>query len=104
MYQYLYWYSVAIPYGTTTIYREYNIKAFKITPFVRIGANKSLNFDIGPELNFSDGAKLGLLLSGNYYISINDRISIPVKIRADIIKIVTVIAPISLSTGISINF
>ena len=103
MYQDLYWYSVKVPYGTQNIYRTYNVSAFKITPIFRIGANNNFSFDFGPELNFIDGLKIGLLLSLNYYLPISDKIDIPLKFRIDIIDYIVVTMPISFNAGVRIK-
>jgi len=103
MYQYWYWYNVSVPFGTQRIFREYSVSAFKVTPIVRFGTNSSFAFDIGPEINFSDGIILGILLSANYNIRISDNIEIPIKVRVDIIDQIVVAVPITLNTGIRIK-
>jgi len=103
MYQNLYWYSVSVPYGSQTIYREYSVSAIKITPILRYGLNSNFAFDIGPEFNFMDGLKLGLLLSANYNIPVSDKIYIPLKVRLDIINNIVMTLPISLNAGILIK-
>lgn len=103
MYQYLYWYSVSVPYSSQTIYREYSVSAIKITPLFRYGVNSAFTFDIGPEFNFMDGLNLGLLMSANYYIPVSDKIDIPLKVRLDIISSIVMTLPISLNAGIRIK-
>ncbi|MDH5368041.1 MAG: hypothetical protein OEW67_13735 [Cyclobacteriaceae bacterium] len=103
MYQSLYWYSVAVPFGSQTIYREYSVSAIKITPILRYEVASAFVFDIGPELNIMDGVKLGLLLSANYYIPVSDKVDIPIKIRFDIMKNIVITVPSSLNAGIRIK-
>ncbi|MDH5398117.1 MAG: hypothetical protein OEX02_08230 [Cyclobacteriaceae bacterium] len=103
MYQYLYWYSVRIPYGTQPISREYSVGAIKITPILRIGTDKAFNVDVGPELNFSDGLRLGMLVSGNYFVPVSEKIDIPLKLRLDIINKVVATGALSVNGGIRIK-
>ncbi|MDH5476156.1 MAG: hypothetical protein OEX22_10730 [Cyclobacteriaceae bacterium] len=103
MYQSLYWYSVAVPFGSQTIYREYSISAVKITPILRYEVTRAFAFDIGPEFNFMEGIKLGLLFSANYYIPVSDKIDIPLKLRFDIMNNIVITVPSSLNAGIRIK-
>jgi hypothetical protein len=103
MYHHLYWYSVSVPYGTQTIYRDYSVSAFRITPILRYEINNSAALDIGPEFNFVNGLKLGLMLSANYYIPITEMIDIPVKARFDVFNYIVPAVPISLNAGIRIK-
>ncbi len=103
MYQYLYWYSVEVPFGSQTIYREYSVSTIRITPILRYGVNSNITFDIGPEFNFIDGLSLGLLLSANYYIPVSDKIDIPLKVRFDIMNYIVMTLPVSLNAGIRIK-
>ncbi|MCG8697992.1 MAG: hypothetical protein MI922_08055 [Bacteroidales bacterium] len=104
MYHYLFWYSVRVPYTYSGgIYREYSVNTVRLTPIVRIGGLNSFAFDMGPELNFLDGLSIGLLLSANYNIAINDKIAIPIKFRVDIIDYIKPVVPISLNTGIRLK-
>ena len=99
MYQYLYWYSVRVPYGSQTIYREYSVSAIKVAPILRIGAENSFSFDFGPEFNFSNGLIFGVLMSANYSIPVSDKINIPLKLRMDIMHGHVVAVPISFNAG-----
>ena len=103
MYHHLYWYSVEVPYGYYDIYREYSINAFRITPIIRYGPDNMVSIDIGPELNFLDGLRVGLLTSINYNLSISDRIYVPLKLRFDIIDYIKPVVPISLNAGVRIK-
>lgn len=103
MYQYMYWYSVQVPYGSQTIYREYSVSTARITPFLRFGGDGAFSFDIGPELNFMDGVVLGLMLSANYAIPVSDNIDIPLKLRVDVMNNIVMTMPISLNAGIRIK-
>ena len=103
MYQYLYWYSVAVPYGSQPIYREYSVSAIKLTPILRYQVSSAFAFDIGPEFNFMEGLNLGLLISANYYITVSDKIDIPLKVRFDIMNNIVITVPISLNAGIRIK-
>lgn len=101
MYQSLYWYSVRIPYGDYSLYRDYEISAFKISPLVRFRSDNAFNIDMGPEINFnSDGIMYGILLSINYFIKISDKIDIPVKLRSELISSIVIMVPITLNAGI----
>ncbi len=102
MYHYLYWYSVRVPFGSQDINREYTITTFRITPIFRFGS-ETFAFDVGPEINFSDGTEIGLMLSANRYIPINDKIDIPIKGRLDIINGIVVTVPITLHAGVRIK-
>ncbi len=103
MYQYLYWYQVRVPFGSTPITREYDISTVRITPILRFGED-SFAFDVGPEFNFASGGfEIGLLLSGNYYIPVNDQIDIPLKFRVDVMNGIVLTAPLSLNTGVRIK-
>lgn len=103
MYQYLYWYSVLVPYTPSPIYREYSVTAFRITPIFRFGGNKAFNFDLGPEFNFSDGLSIGLLASANYNIPISETIDIPLKLRMDILSQTVLTIPISINAGVRVK-
>jgi hypothetical protein len=103
MYHHLYWYSVEVPYGYYDIYREYSINAFRITPIIRYGPDNMVSVDLGPELNFLDGLRVGLLTSINYNLSISDRIYVPLKLRFDIIDYIKPVVPISLNAGVRIK-
>ncbi|MEQ9403381.1 MAG: hypothetical protein RIM99_07350 [Cyclobacteriaceae bacterium] len=102
MYQHQYWYRVLVPFGSTPIDREYTVTTTRITPVFRFGEG-NFAFDVGPEFNFSDGLQLGLMLSANQYIPINDKIDIPVKGRIDIINGIVLTVPISINTGVRIK-
>jgi len=103
MYHQLYWYSVRIPYGSQTIYRDYSVGAFRITPLIRFNLNETFALDLGPEFNFAGGFIFGLLVSANYYIPVTETISIPLKFRMDPMfdKVITV--PLSLNAGVRIK-
>ena len=103
MYQYLFWYDVVVPFGSTVIRRGYEVDIFRITPIVRFGLNNPFAFDIGPEFNISDGVELGLLVSANYYITLSDNIDIPLKVRLDIMNRIVLTLPVSLNVGIRIR-
>ena len=103
MYQYLYWYSVRIPYAPNPLYREYDISTFRITPIFRFGGSNALNFDLGPEFNFSDGLSIGVLASANYNIAISDKIDIPLKFRVDFMNLIVVAVPVSINAGVRIK-
>ncbi|MEQ8360274.1 MAG: hypothetical protein RH860_12350 [Cytophagales bacterium] len=103
MYQYLYWYSVSVPFGSQRIYRVYDVSCTRITPFIRIGSNSMFSLDLGPELNFVDEMTLGFLISGNLYIPLSEKVAIPIKLRADIVNNVGMLYPLSLNTGLRIN-
>jgi hypothetical protein len=103
MYHHLYWYSVEVPYGYYDIYREYSINAFRITPIIRYGPDNMVSIDLGPELNFLDGLRVGLMTSVNYNISVSDRIYVPIKLRFDIIDYIKPVVPISLNAGVRVK-
>ncbi|MEQ8416252.1 MAG: hypothetical protein RIB71_17360 [Imperialibacter sp.] len=100
MYHHLYWYSVRIPFGTQVIYRDYSVTAFRITPIVRFGINSAVSIDIGPELNFSDGLEVGLMLAGGYNISLSDRLTVPLKLRLDIMNSTVITLPVTINAGL----
>jgi len=102
MYQHLYWYSVRVPFGITPITREYTITTFRITPILRFGEG-NFAFDIGPEFNFGDELQLGLMVSANKYIPINDKIDIPIKGRLDVINGVVLTVPFTIHSGVRIK-
>ncbi len=103
MYHQLYWYSVRIPYGSQTIYRDYSVGVLRITPLIRFNLNETFALDLGPEFNFAEGFIFGLLVSANYYIPVTETISIPLKFRIDPMfdKVITV--PLSLNAGVRIK-
>ncbi len=103
MYHYLYWYSVEVPYGISPIYREYNVSALRIAPIARFSLNEKFKIDLGPELNFMDGISPGILVSANYYLHVNQKITVPFKFRMDIIRHIVLLAPVSLNVGVNIN-
>ena len=103
MYQHLYWYSVRVPYGSTAIYREYSVSTLRFTPMVRFGVDQPMCLDAGLSFNFMDPLRIGLMLSGNYYIPLNDDIDLPLKFRIDIINNIVLTMPISLNAGIRIK-
>ncbi len=103
MYQYLYWYSVSVPFGSQRIYREYDVSCTRITPFIRLGSNSRFSLDLGPELNFIDGMTLGFLVSGNLFIPVSEKVAIPIKLRADIVQHIGMLYPLSLNTGLRVN-
>ena len=98
MYQYLYWYSVKVPYGVQPIYRDYEVAATRITPFLRFGAENPLNLDLGLEFNSIDDLAMGVMASGNYYIPLSDNFNLGLKVRLDLINY-TVFTP-----AVSFNF
>ncbi len=103
-YQYLFWYSVRIPYGSSPIYREYDVSVFKIAQVFRFGGEKSFNLDLGPEICISSGGVMpGIFGSVNYFYKLTDKIDIPLKIRAEVMSGIVFIAPVSLQTGIRVN-
>lgn len=110
MYQSLYWYEVQIPHGSQTLYREYDVSAFKISQIFRFEIDEEFSVDLGPEINFIDeGTALGFLCSGNYFIEINDKIDIPIKLRADLMSLELwkgdkiIVAPITINAGIRLK-
>ncbi|MCP4458474.1 MAG: hypothetical protein GY816_10700 [Cytophagales bacterium] len=103
MYQYLYWYYVRVLNGTTTSNPEYDVNVFRITPIARFRTDSPFALDIGPEFNFSNGIRLGLLVSANYDISLTDKIDIPLKARLDIMNRIVMTMPISINAGIRIK-
>ena len=103
MYQYLYWYSVRVPYGSQPIHREYDVSAVRITPILRYGIESNLSFDIGPELNFMDGVNLGLLVAANYVFPLSDAMEIPLSVRLDIMNNIVMTMPVSVNAGIRIS-
>ena len=102
MYQHLYWYSVSVPYGSQTIYREYSVSAGKLIPFLRIGKGP-ITFDFGGEIIFSGGLKGGVLTSLNYLFPINDKISVPLKFRTELVTGTVLSFPISINGGVEIK-
>ena len=103
MYHYLYWYEVQIPFGTSDIFRAYDVDALRISGFARFGMDKAFSFDIGPSLNFMDDTNLGLLFSANYYIPVSDKISIPLKARIDLFSATVITVPITLNGGVRVE-
>ena len=103
MYHYLYWYSVRIPYGSSNIYRDYSVGAFRITPMIRYSPGHTFALDFGPEFNFSGGFIFGVLLSANYYIPISDNLSVPLKFRLDFLFDQVITVPVSLNAGVRIK-
>lgn len=103
MYQYLYWYSVRVPYVPSDIFREYSVSTFRITPIFRFGGNSPFNFDLGPEFNFSDGVSIGFLASANYNIPISETVEVPLKLRFDTMFQTVVTIPISINAGVRIK-
>jgi hypothetical protein len=103
MYQYLYWYSVKIPYGYYPIHRSYSVDVTRVTAFLRIGVKSPFTFDVGPEFNFFNELEFGLLTSGNFYIPVSHEIDIPLKARLDILFRKVIVLPISFNAGIRIR-
>ena len=103
MYHSLYWYSVRVPYVPNPIYREYSISTLRITPLIRFGGTNAFNFDLGPELNFSDGVSIGVLASANYNLAVSDKIDIPLKLRLDIMNKIVIYTPVSINVGVRIK-
>jgi hypothetical protein len=104
MYHRLFWYSVAVPYGNSTIYRTYYVNSTRLTPILRIGATDKFSADIGPEFNFMDGFAIGLMVSSNYSIAINEKLEIPLKLRLDMIGGTVLYLPITFNAGIRYKF
>ena len=102
MYQYLYWYQVRVPFGSQPITREYDVDLIRLTPIARFGSGM-FAFDAGPEINFIDGVNLGLMLAGNIFIPITEKISIPIRARVDVFNYIVLTAPISLNVGIKVD-
>ncbi|MDH5609516.1 MAG: hypothetical protein OEY56_08550 [Cyclobacteriaceae bacterium] len=102
-YHYLYWYSVSVPYGSQTIYREYSVSAVNVAPLVRVGDDAGFSFDFGPSVISSGGLKLGFLMSANYGLSVSDKIEIPIKLRLDGIPGIVFAAPVSLQMGVRVH-
>jgi len=104
--QYFFWYNVALPFGTTTILADRNVKANRVMAVVRLqGAGKLFGeAALGAHLfdGFTDGgaaAAVGYMLSGG------GKVSIPIKVRADFIndpdvKMTTITATIGISFGL----
>lgn len=110
MYQNLYWYEVQIPYGTQALYREYDISVFKLSQIFRFEIDEVFSIDVGPEINFNDdGTMFGVLCSGNYFIEINEKIDIPIKLRAEVMSSELwngdniIIAPVTINAGIRLK-
>lgn len=100
MYQYLYWYQVKVPFGFQVITREYDVDLYRFTPFLQLGNEKAFSLNIGPELNFINGVKAGLLLHGKYELRINDKIQLPVGLRLDLMNNIVLTAPVSFTLGV----
>lgn len=103
MYHHLYWYSVRVPYGYQPIYREYSVSTMRLTPFARFGYDQAMCLDAGLEFNFMDPLRIGLMLSGNYYVPINETIDLPIKLRFDIINNIVLTTAISVNLGLRFN-
>ena len=110
MYQNLYWYEVEIPYGTQTLYRDYDISAFKLAQIFRYEIDESFCVDVGPEINFNDdGTMFGALCSVNYFIKINEKIDIPIKLRGEFMSLELwkgdkiIVAPVTINAGIRLK-
>lgn len=100
MYHYLYWYQVEVPFGSQVITREYDVDLYRFTPILQFGNDKPLILNIGPELNFINGVKVGLLLHGKYELKINDKIQLPVGLRLDLMNNIVITAPVTFTLGV----
>jgi len=102
-YQYLYWYSVKIPYGTSPIYRTYEVGTVRLVPFLRLGSGNFFSFDIGPEINLLNGLNPGLMASGNINIPVTEKLEIPVKARMDLFNNIVLTVPVTLNVGVRLK-
>jgi hypothetical protein len=101
-YHYLYWYQVRVPFGPSPIIRAYDVSAFRLAPMFRFGGENA-NLDLGPTFNFSDDFNPGIVISGNKFFPVSNKIDIPVKLRLDIASGIVIYSPISLSAGIRVK-
>ena len=102
--EYFFWYNVAIPFGSSTILSDRNVKASRVMAVVRLqGAGKIFGeAALGAHLfdGFTDGgaaAAIGYMLGAG-----GEKLSIPLKIRADFVndpdvKMTTITATVGLS-------
>lgn len=103
MYHYLYYYETRDFFFPSPIFREYYVETYRLAGFVRIGNQDGFHIDAGPSINISDGVGLGVLLSLNYAIAVTDKISIPLKLRSDIMGLTVLTVPITANVGVRVN-
>lgn len=77
--QYLYWYRVNIPYGSTPIHREYDVTATSALGLLRIGSGGGAVVDVGAGFAFLDDPVFTASLAVGWEVVPR----LAVKLRAD---------------------
>lgn len=99
-YQYLYWYDVRIPFGTTPIFRGYEVDTIRFAAIARLMNRQPLSVDLGVEFNIIDGLTLGALASANVAIPLSPTTELPIKFRVDLFDYIEPTAVFSLNVGV----
>lgn len=100
-YNNLYWYSLRIPYGTQTIYRENHVSTINIYGLLQHTRPNAIFLQAGAGIHiFDEGTTLGFMSTVGYDFRLSEKLSIPLFIRIDLILGDGTPIPLSLGAGI----
>jgi hypothetical protein len=97
----LYWYSLRIPYGIQTIYRENSVSTMNIYGLLQHVTPSAIFLQAGAGIHvFDEGSALGFMGTVGYDFRLSERLSMPIFLRFDLILGDGTPTPVSLGAGI----
>jgi len=99
--QRLYYAYYVVPYGTSPVYREFNVSTISFMALGRLSFNGFFTTGGAGIHIFDDGVAPAICLEGGYRISISEKLKIPLSIRANPVFGSGTPIPFSLGVGLS---
>ncbi len=100
--QRLYYAYYVVPYGTSPVYREFNIATTSLMALARYSSNQRFFALVGAGIHiFYDGVAPAIFIEPGYMIKLARNLKLPVSIRVNPVFGDKIPIPISLGVGVS---